>query len=82
MVSEGGGGRAVITLEEFVDRLVRLCADRGPRGFPRKTRDRQIVMKSVLLTLDSGRSYTEPEINQEIQRWKASLDPPEGSSTA
>ena len=65
----------MIALEEFLGRLIRLGADRGPRNFPRRRSDREILMKSVLLLLDSGRSYREPEINQYLQTWFADVAP-------
>jgi hypothetical protein len=65
----------VIEVEEFVERLCRLGADRGPRNFPRKQRDREILMKSLLMLLDSGRIYSEPEINAAIQAWRSEVAP-------
>lgn len=65
----------MIGLEEFVDRLCRLGADRGPRRFPRKARDRAILMKSITLGLDAGRSYSEPEINALLQAWNRDVAP-------
>ena len=65
----------MISPEEFVERLCLLGADRGPRGFPRKRRDRQILMKSILMLLDSARSYTEAEINDEIRAWNRNVAP-------
>ena len=65
----------MIEVEEFVERLCRLGADRGPRNFPRKQRDRQILMKSMLMLLDSGRIYSEPEINAAIQTWRSEVAP-------
>lgn len=65
----------MITLEEFVERLCRLGADRGPRAFPRKQRDRQILMKSILMLMDSARTYTEPEINELLQTWNREVAP-------
>ncbi len=59
----------MIEVEEFVERLCLLGADRGPRGFPRKRRDRQILMKSIMLGLDSTRTYSEPEINAQLRAW-------------
>ncbi len=59
----------MIPLDEFLDRLLRLAVDRGPRRFPRKTRDRQILTKSILLQLDSARLYDEKEINARLQGW-------------
>jgi hypothetical protein len=65
----------MVTVEEFVERLCRLGADRGPRGFPRRNRDRQILMKSVLMLMDSSRLYTEPEINALLQSWNHDVAP-------
>ncbi|MBW2392801.1 MAG: DUF2087 domain-containing protein [Deltaproteobacteria bacterium] len=53
----------MIALDEFLDRLLRLAVDRGPRRFPRRRRDRQILIKSILMLMDSSRSYSEREIN-------------------
>ncbi len=65
----------MISVEEFIERLCLVGADRGPRGFPRKLRDRQILMKSFLMLLDSDRAYTEKEINRSIQKWSREVVP-------
>jgi hypothetical protein len=65
----------VISLDEFVERLCRLGADRGPRGFPRKRRDREILMKSIVLGLDGGRAYREREINEALVAWNREVAP-------
>ena len=65
----------MISPEDFVERLCRLCADRGPRRFPRKPRDRQILMKSIVMELDSSRMYTERQINAELRRWSREVAP-------
>jgi hypothetical protein len=65
----------MIDLEEFVERLCRLAADRGPRRFPRRTRDREILMKSITMQLDSSREYSEAEINAELQEWLHNVAP-------
>jgi hypothetical protein len=65
----------VITLEEFVERLCRLGADPGPRGFPRRPRDRAILMKSIVMLLDADRTYTEREINARLGAWKRDVAP-------
>jgi hypothetical protein len=65
----------MISPDEFVERLCLLCADRGPRGFPRKRRDRQIVMRSIMMGLDSSRSYSETEINEALQEWNRTVAP-------
>jgi hypothetical protein len=65
----------MISLEEFVERVVKLGADRGPRGFPRATRDREILMKSITLELDEKRTYSEREVNEQLKRWLREIAP-------
>ena len=65
----------MITLDEYLDRLCRLGVDRGPRGFPRKQRDRQILMKSILSMMDSGRVYREKDINELLKAWNEKVAP-------
>ena len=65
----------MISAEEFVERLCRLGADRGPRGFPRRRRDREILMKSIRLLLDADRSYRESEINALLRGWLRDVAP-------
>jgi hypothetical protein len=65
----------VIGLDEFTLRLCKLGADRGPRGFPRKRRDREILMKSIVLGLDGGRDYREREINERLRAWNREVAP-------
>lgn len=65
----------MISVEEYVERLCRLGVDGGPRGFPRRTRDRQILMKSILQLMDSSRRYTEAEINALLTEWGREVVP-------
>jgi hypothetical protein len=65
----------MISAEEFVERLCRLAADRGPRRFPRGGRDREILMKSITMTLESARTYSEGEVNRALLRWKREVGP-------
>lgn len=65
----------MISSDEFVDRLCRLAADRGPRPFPRHGRDREILMKSIVLGLDSARRYSEREINTALRAWSRHVAP-------
>jgi hypothetical protein len=65
----------VIDAEEFVLRLCRLGAERGPRGFPRGGRDREILVQSIVLDLDSSRTYTEREIDAALRAWKRDVAP-------
>jgi len=63
------------SLEDFIERLCRLGADRGPRGFPKKHSDREILMKSILMDLDSSRHYSEAEINDLLIAWNREVAP-------
>lgn len=65
----------MISADEFVERLCRLCADRGPRRFPRKQRDREILMKSILMLLESDQTYSEGQINDWLLEWKRNVAP-------
>ena len=65
----------MISPEEFALRLCRLGADRGPRRFPRGKRDREILMKSILLLLRSDRVYAEREINELLRDWNRDVAP-------
>ena len=65
----------MITLDEFVDRLCRLGADGASRRFPRNARDREILMQSVVMELDSERSYAEKEINVRLEAWSRDVAP-------
>jgi hypothetical protein len=65
----------VISAEEFVERLCKVGADRGPRRFPRSGADRAILMHSIVLTLDSSRSYTERQINDALRTWNRDVAP-------
>ena len=65
----------MITLDEFVDRLCRLGADGASRRFPRNSRDREILMQSVVMQLDSERSYSEKEINAQLVAWSRDVAP-------
>ena len=65
----------MISAEEFVERLCKVGADRGPRRFPRSGTDRAILMHSIVLTLDSSRSYTERQINDALRTWNRDVAP-------
>jgi len=65
----------LISAEEFVDRLCRVGARPGPRRFPRSVRDREILMHSIVLSLDSSREYAEREINAALRAWNRYIAP-------
>ena len=65
----------MIGIEEFTERLIRLGAGWQPRPWPKKRFDRQVLMKSIVLTLDSSQDYTEAEVNRKILTWNADIAP-------
>ena len=65
----------MIDAVEFVDRLCRLGARRGPRRFPRKARDREILLKSLRLQIAPDGEYSEPEFNELLARWNRDIAP-------
>ena len=65
----------MISPEDFVERLCLIGADRGPRRFPRKLRDREIMIKSIVMLMDSSLTYTEPEINDLLNLWNHDVAP-------
>jgi len=67
---------AIITFDEFQQRLIELCLRGGPTGFPRRRRDRHILLKSVALTLDKRAEYTEPEVNTKLRLWLRDVGAP------
>jgi hypothetical protein len=58
-----------ITRQEFINRFVQLCVRSGLRGIPRRARDRHILLKGIILTLDVKAEYTEQELNEALQGW-------------
>lgn len=65
----------MITIDDFVERLCLIGADRGPRRFPRKQRDREILMKSIRMGMDPDRTYGELEINDLLREWNRDVAP-------
>ena len=52
---------------DFKERLVALCV--GGRDWPRAAHDRHILLKSMSLMLEAGRTYTESELNERLRTW-------------
>lgn len=65
----------MISAEEFVERLCLVAADKGPRRFPRRRQDREILMKSIVMLLDGAKTYTEAEVNRALLAWKRDVAP-------
>jgi hypothetical protein len=64
-----------ITANEFRTRLGELCVMSGLSGVPRKPRDRHILLKSVTLTLDPAKQYSESDINDRLIFWLTDIAP-------
>ncbi len=62
----------------FEKRLVELFAQGRLSQYPRKRRDRHITLKSICMTLDKGKDYTEAEINEAIKSWLTGMFEPPG----
>lgn len=60
---------SIIRITEFKSRLAALCLRGGGRGFPRKQRDQHILFKSIILISETGRDYTEAELNERLIKW-------------
>ncbi|MBD3286393.1 DUF2087 domain-containing protein [candidate division WOR-3 bacterium] len=67
-----------ITKEEFSKRLIELFARGRISQYPRKRRDRHILLKSIVMTLSNGKDYNETEINDEIKSWLTRMHDPQG----
>lgn len=65
----------LISANEFKKRLVELCVQSRITTFPRKYRDRHIIFKSVILTLDMKEMYDEAGINDGLRRWLLDVAP-------
>ena len=54
---------------QFEKRLVELCLRGGQTCLPRKRADRHIQLQSIVLCLDGEKTYTEKEVQLELQLW-------------
>jgi hypothetical protein len=59
----------LITATEFEQRLAALCLGGAGAAFPRRDRDRHVLYRSILLTLDVTENYSEKALNAELQKW-------------
>jgi hypothetical protein len=59
----------LITGEYFKKRVVDLFVRSGSQEFPTKRRDQLIVLKSIVLALETQKNYSEAEVNDHIKSW-------------
>ena len=71
--TRGGADTGFISKEVFEARLVELCLRSGMKGFPRRHRDQQILLKSVVLTLEPEVEYSERQIDDKLAFWLADI---------
>ncbi|HEU4320671.1 MAG TPA: DUF2087 domain-containing protein [Acidimicrobiia bacterium] len=57
-----------ITAAEYEKRLVALCLG-GARGFPKKERDRHVMLMAASHTFERGMIYTEKEVDAAVRDW-------------
>ena len=71
-----------IPVDQFTARLEATCARGSQSGLPAKAADRLIVLKSVVLTMEPGRTYTAVEMTEAMKRWMATVGPGLGTDHA
>ena len=64
-----------LTAEQFGKRLVQLCIGSGMSGLPRRYQDQQLLLKSVVLTLNRRLPYTEKQIDLALEDWLTDIAP-------
>jgi hypothetical protein len=57
-----------ISVEEFVSRIEALCIG-GSNTFPKRARDRHVLLASATLWMEPGGVYTEAEVNDGLRGW-------------
>lgn len=65
----------LLTLAEFCNRLELLCLKSGVVGLPRDGRDRNLLLRSVLLVLDSRATYDQKQLDVALQGWLEVVGP-------
>ena len=62
-----------ISVAEFKERLAVICLGGRESCFPRRSRDRHILYRCVIQSLDSARKYSESDLNEALQKWLADI---------
>ena len=57
-----------VTAQEFAERLSLLCGA-AHAGLPRRRRDRHILLRSIVGTLNANAPYTEQLLNDALKDW-------------
>jgi hypothetical protein len=59
----------IISVAEFEERLAAICLGGAGSAFPRPSRDRHILYRSIIQRLDDARKYSESGLNEALQQW-------------
>lgn len=57
-----------IGADEFTNRIEALCIG-GSSTFPKRERDRHVLLASATLWMEEGAIYTESEVNEGLEHW-------------
>jgi len=59
----------IISAAQFEERLAAICLGGAGSAFPRRSRDRHILYRSIIQMLDHARRYSEADLNDALQQW-------------
>jgi len=62
-----------ISAAQFEERLATICLGGAGTAFPRRTRDRHILYRSIIQGLNHARKYSEAELNDALQQWRLGI---------
>ncbi len=58
-----------ISKSDYIDRLNKLCGRSDLIQFPKKYKDRLVILGSIVLSLNPQKQYSEKSINETIIEW-------------
>ena len=59
----------IIQAAEFEERLAAICLGGSGSAFPRRMRDRHILYRTIVQSLDPSQKYSEGQVNEVLQHW-------------
>ena len=59
----------IIQTAEFEERLAAICLGGAGSAFPRRLRDRHILYRTIIQSLDPSKKYTEDQVNDVLRQW-------------
>jgi hypothetical protein len=58
-----------VSKSDYIDRLIKLCGKNNLIQFPKKHKDRLVLLGSIVLSLKPQKQYSEKSINDSIIEW-------------